>query len=214
MLIATSEFSDELCRFREASGLQRPVWIGLAGCPGSGKSTIAENVRHQSPNEVCIIPMDGYHFRRQLLDVMNDPQAAHARRGAPFTFDADRFVADLLAAKESGQGSFPAFEHGIADPVEDAIPFEACQTSIVLVEGNYLLLDSHPWNRLASEVFDLTCWLDVSVHESCERVHQRNTALGMTEQKSRQKVEGNDRLNAELVSQNGSDVADWLIVSR
>ena len=155
--------------------------------------------------------MDGYHLRRDIRDSMDDPEFAYARRGAPFTFDAERFVADLIAAKTTGHASFPSFEHAIADPVENAIAFDSDQTDLVIVEGNYLLLNSKPWNRLPKEVFDLTCWLDVPVTESCERVHQRNIDLGMSEHASLQKITNNDRLNAELAYRSGSNSADWLV---
>ncbi|XP_019089401.1 PREDICTED: ATP-dependent kinase YFH7-like [Camelina sativa] len=31
--------------------------------------------------------MDGFHLYRSQLDAMEDPKEAHARRGAPWTFD-------------------------------------------------------------------------------------------------------------------------------
>lgn len=211
MRMQTSDFVANLQRFVAERNFSKPPWVGLAGCPGSGKSTVAQTVIQRYPRSVCVVPMDGYHFRRHVLDQMDDPQTAHARRGAPFTFAAHRFVDDLLAAKAEGTGLFPAFEHATADPVEDAIAFHADQAAVVLVEGNYLLLDTPPWNRLKSELFDLTCWLDVPVDECCERVHQRNMDLGMSEQQSRQKVEFNDRLNADLVNENGAQMADWIL---
>lgn len=211
MHISYSAFPKRLFDFCHSQLLQRPLWVGLAGCPGSGKTTIARQLVRQHSKQVCVIPMDGYHLRRDVLDSMEDPQSAYTRRGAPFTFDAQRFVADLITAKTTGHGSFPTFEHSVADPVENAITYDSDHTDLVFVEGNYLLLNSKPWNRLKAEVFDLTCWLDVSVMESCERVHQRNMDLGMSPQASLHKIANNDRLNAKLVFQNGSQSADWVI---
>lgn len=37
------------------------------------------------------VPMDGYHYTRAQLDDMKNPEEAHTRRGAPFTFDAVGF---------------------------------------------------------------------------------------------------------------------------
>ncbi|MEP3480293.1 MAG: uridine kinase [Fuerstiella sp.] len=213
MHLSYSTFPKRLFDFCHSQLPQRPIWVGLAGCPGSGKTTIAQQLVGQRSEQVCVIPMDGYHLRRDVLDSMDDPKAAYARRGAPFTFDAQRFVADLITAKTTGHGSFPTFEHRIADPVEDAITYDSDHTNLVFVEGNYLLLNSEPWSRLKTEVFDLTCWLDVPVMECCARVHQRNLDLGMSEQASLQKIKNNDRLNAELVCQNGSQSADWVITS-
>lgn len=52
---------------------------------------------------------------------MPDPAALHARRGAHWTFNGERFVADLTQARASGAGRFPSFDHHVGDPVEDAI---------------------------------------------------------------------------------------------
>lgn len=210
MKVRTADFGRELRRCATANQHNGPLWVGLAGAPGSGKSTLAKAFLRKIDG-VCVIPMDGYHLRRAELDRMDDPQNAHLRRGAPFTFDADRFFGDLAGARRLGYGSFPEFEHSTGDPVEDRIHFDAGEAKIVLVEGNYLLLEDKPWDRLKQEVFDLTCWLNVPVDECCERVHQRNVSLGITDEQSRQKIERNDRLNAELVSEFGAKVADWVL---
>lgn len=52
---------------------------------------------------------------------MPDPEEKHQRRGAHWTFNAIKFIQDLRAARESGQGSFPSFDHKQGDPQENAI---------------------------------------------------------------------------------------------
>ena len=71
-------------------------WIGLAGAPGSGKSTLAEALRERLGELLTVIPLDGYHYYRSELDDMEDPEKAHARRGAPFTFNAPKFGEALI----------------------------------------------------------------------------------------------------------------------
>ncbi|MEM9009144.1 MAG: hypothetical protein AAGE59_37270, partial [Cyanobacteria bacterium P01_F01_bin.86] len=46
-------------------------WIGLAGAPGSGKSTTAQAMCQRLPEKVTAIPMDGYHYYRRQLDAMD-----------------------------------------------------------------------------------------------------------------------------------------------
>ena len=65
---------------------------------------------------LTIIPMDGYHYYQSELDTMEDPEEAHARRGAPFTFNSAKFVGALIKARKEGQGSFPSFDHGTGEP--------------------------------------------------------------------------------------------------
>jgi pantothenate kinase len=66
--------------------------------------------------------MDGFHLSRAQLDAMPDPVEAHARRGAPWTFDADAFV-DCVRRMQSGQDTLtvPSFDHRVGDPVPDSI---------------------------------------------------------------------------------------------
>ncbi|MDX1604907.1 MAG: hypothetical protein R3202_01870 [Candidatus Competibacterales bacterium] len=186
---------------RKASELSTDVkyWIGLVGAPGSGKSTLAKELKFRLGSLLTIIPMDGYHYYRHELDGMEDPEYAHLRRGAPFTFNASRFVADLIAARERGSGSFPSFDHNVGDPVEDAIQLEDESTRIVMVEGNYLLLDTEPWCRLRTEVFDESWFLYVPAAESSKRVYQRHLETGQLPTVAHSRVELNDSINAKLI---------------
>ena len=56
---------------------------------------------------------------------------------------AEAFVAAMRAVRGGGEVSLPDFQHGVGDPVEDAVQLAASHR-IVLVEGNYLLLGAHP----------------------------------------------------------------------
>jgi len=95
--------------------------------------------------------MDGYHYYRSELDQFEDPKEAHARRGAEFTFNGARFVIDITKAANSGEASFPSFDHAKKDPEEDKIKLDK-EHELVLVEGLYVLLDMEPWKKL-QEVF-------------------------------------------------------------
>ena len=187
-------------------------WIGLAGAPGSGKSTIAAALSECLGEMLCVIPMDGYHYYRSELDLMDNPQHAHARRGAPFTFNATRFVDTLISSRQRGEGSFPAFDHRIGDPVEDSIRLNK-STPIVLIEGNYLLLDEEPWCQLRQHVFDETWFLQVAEAECNRRVRERLIKTGLSETQAQLRVETNDSINAKLVIEASSRNADRIIQS-
>jgi pantothenate kinase len=173
-------------------------WIGLAGAPGSGKSTLAAVLKEQLGETLIVIPMDGYHYYRSELDDMNNPQEAHARRGAPFTFNATKFVDALMSARNEGEGCFPAFDHQLGDPVEDSIRLTRA-AQIVLVEGNYLLLDEEPWCQLRDKVFDETWFLQVPIPECNRRVLKRLIKTGLTEAQAQLRVETNDSINAQII---------------
>ncbi len=164
--------------------------VALAGLPGSGKSTIAAAVQARWPGAV-VLPMDGYHLPRRLLDA-----EGMRRRGAPHTFDPDRLRADLRRLKTTGAGVFPAFAHAEGDPREAAIEVRA-GAAPVFVEGLYLLLRA--W-RL-EELFDFRVFLDCPLDEVLRRVAARHLACGLAPDAAaaRTRAEGNDRLNAELI---------------
>ena len=186
-------------------------WLGIAGAPGSGKSTLAAALMEGLGEAAVVIPMDGYHLFRHQLNNLPDPADAHARRGAPFTFDAERFVKDLKLAKSTGNGSFPGFDHGVGDPVENTILLNCSTHRIVIVEGNYLLLDESPWNDLKQQVFDESWFLDVPVEECKRRVLCRHIATGKSPNVAKQRIENNDGLNAELVNKVSPKNSDRII---
>ena len=80
----------------------RRLLVGMAGVPGSGKSTVSHALcQHLNATSspvmarAVVVGMDGYHLTRAQLDSMPDPAEAHRRRGAPWTFDGAAFVAAL-----------------------------------------------------------------------------------------------------------------------
>ncbi|XP_056170450.1 ATP-dependent kinase YFH7 isoform X3 [Syzygium oleosum] len=112
--------------------------LGLAGPPGAGKSTLASEVVQRvnnlwsqkassldslvEPMDVALVlPMDGFHLYRSELDAMEDPEEAHARRGAPWTFNPELLLTCLKNLRDQGSVYAPSFDHGIGDPIEDDI---------------------------------------------------------------------------------------------
>lgn len=84
--------------------------MGIAGVPGSGKSTLAAHLEARinalaGRAVAAAVPMDGYHLTRAQLDAMPDPEEAHRRRGAPWTFDPASYIAALRSLKASVSGS-------------------------------------------------------------------------------------------------------------
>ncbi len=70
---------------------------------------------------------------------------------------------------------------------------------VVLVEGNYLLLDQPPWDALAPH-FDRTLFLSVDRAELRRRLVDRWLALGLDPAAATARAEGNDLPNAEVVA--------------
>ncbi|CDI85663.1 Predicted panthothenate kinase/uridine kinase-related protein, related [Eimeria praecox] len=63
---------------------------------------------------VALVGMDGFHLTRAELDKFPDPQQAHRRRGAPWTFDLGAFWERLHTLKtKAGPVVFPTFDHAV-----------------------------------------------------------------------------------------------------
>lgn len=166
----------------------------------------------------AFVPMDGYHLSRAQLSAMPDPERAHARRGAAFTFDGDAFLAlvrqvrePLTAVAVAGAGTggeggetsltvyAPSFDHAVKDPVADDIAI-APTTRVLFFEGNYLSLDRSPWKD-AARLMDELWFVDVEVDVARERLVKRHVQAGIAadETEARKRVEENDLVNGREI---------------
>lgn len=189
--------------------------IALAGLPGAGKSTLAARLAAEvnaqaGPGAMVALGMDGFHLTRAELRRLPDPEAALARRGAPWTFDPDalaRRLHDVRAEAGRAAVAWPGFQHEIGDPVEGAelVPPAA---RLVLVEGLYLLCRTDGWQAVR-DTFDERWYLDTPLDLALERLTQRHrTVWGLSREAAEARVAANDRLNAEIVWADRAD-ADW-----
>ncbi|KAJ3082417.1 hypothetical protein HDU99_002756, partial [Rhizoclosmatium hyalinum] len=47
------------------------VVVGIAGIPGSGKTTLATALKNQLGEAAVLLPMDGFHLTRAQLDALD-----------------------------------------------------------------------------------------------------------------------------------------------
>ncbi|MBJ8344340.1 nucleoside/nucleotide kinase family protein [Antrihabitans sp. YC2-6] len=128
----------------------RRVLLGITGSPGAGKTTLAKHLV-DTLNEVSGVhtavhlPMDGFHLANSTLDTLG----IHHRKGAIDTFDGWGFVALLrrLLVEVDHPVYAPSFERTIDEPVAGEIAIPA-HIPLIVVEGNYLLVDQQPWNEI------------------------------------------------------------------
>ncbi|MDK8872053.1 nucleoside/nucleotide kinase family protein [Paracoccus sp. SSJ] len=165
--------------------------LAVLGAPGSGKSTLAAQLA-AGLDDAVLVPMDGFHLDNRLLEA----DGLRGCKGAPETFDAAGFVALVQRLKAGGEVIHPIFDRALDLAIAGAGRVEA-ETRLVVVEGNYLLLDRDPWRELAG-LWDLSVILDVPMEELRRRLTARWQGLGRSPAKVMAHLE-NDLGNAELV---------------
>jgi pantothenate kinase len=166
--------------------------FGIAGPPGSGKSTLAERVGAEL--DAPVVAMDGFHLPNTVLLARGLLRV----KGAPETFDALAFVDTVGAIRDATHTvSCPGFDRTIDAPVADRVRI-APDDAVVIVEGNYLLLDRDPWASL-SGLFDAIAYLDVPVDLRRERLIDRHVEFGRDRIDAAEFVHRSDEANAVLV---------------
>lgn len=192
----------------------RRALVGIAGGPGALKTTFSAALA-RALGGPPVVAMDGFHLSREQLRASADPARGLARRGAPFTFDARGF-ADAVAqmgARGMPAMALPTFDHAAGDPRPDALRIAAGEAPLVLVEGNYLLLESADgrmaaalgdpvdpaWGELRGR-FVVALVLDDPRDVCLKRVALRHAdALRLPPDEARARAEANDAPNLDLV---------------
>lgn len=186
--------------------------IAIAGAPGSGKSTLAEDLVTRlntgATPTAMVLPMDGYHYD----DLHLVPAGLRPRKGAPQTFDVGGLYHTLLRlrARDEAEVAVPVFDRKIeiaragARLIPAGIP-------VIVVEGNWLLLNQPPWDRLRP-MFDITVMVEVPEPVLRARLRDRWVGFGLTEAEIAAKLEDNDLPNGRLV-RGGSVPSDFRLAN-
>jgi pantothenate kinase len=238
------------------------LFVGIAGGPGAGKSTLATAVaklinermimppiQQQHRGEVSgasttaapaavpaavVLPMDGFHYSRSQLKAMGEDSTNNtaftydellARRGAPWTFDADGCIETFTLARINGYANLPIYCRKQSDPISHGVQLHS-QTKIVLLEGNYLLCyNDVRWKPLqTNQIFDETWYITCnSISTQRERLIQRHLEtwtneksilFGEGEVGAGIKADSNDMKNLLWIEEMGSRMyADYIIES-
>jgi putative kinase len=169
--------------------------VFLSAPPGSGKSTLTAFwawLAAQDPElpPLQTLPMDGFHHYNDWLDA----QGLRPYKGAPETFDVAKLKQNLRQIRE-GQGTWPQYDRQKHDPQEHALQVTA---PLVVVEGNWLLLDDAAWRELR-EYCDFSIFITAPAAALRERLVARKQAGGLSRQDAEAFYQRTDGPNVERV---------------
>jgi len=193
---------------RRLTALQRErgrrILALLAAPPGCGKTTLAGFLETLSRtcgevSPVQAIGMDGFHRRQEYLKshfAQRDgkPVPMVEIKGAPITFDLQRLT-DAVKRVAAGEArGWPAYDRLLHDPVENALRVDE---SIVLLEGNYLLLNEAGWRDL-SPLADYTVSITADENLLRARLIDRKIKTGVAPDQAVRFVDFSDMPNVRL----------------
>lgn len=113
------------------------VIAAITGVPGSGKSTVADQLADllsaRQPGLAAVLPMDGYHYD----DLYQVPAGLRPRKGAPDTFDVGGFRHTLnrLRVRDEAFVAVPVFDRAIEIARAGARMISA-DVPVIIAEGN------------------------------------------------------------------------------
>lgn len=193
--IPVMQYGELSARARVLAAGSSRVLLGITGPPGAGKSTLARAITGEAGASARLVEMDGFHLAQSRLAELG----RLSRKGAPDTFDSAGFLALIRRLREPGEHAIyaPVFRRDLEEPIAGALCVEPGIT-LVVVEGNYLLLPEDPWGQLRGLIDEVWyCETDEQVRLS--NLIQRHRAYGRPEQDARSRALGPDQRNAEQI---------------
>ena len=180
----------------EIRASKRRRLIGLTGPPGSGKSSLAAHLAGSLRPSPPVVPMDGFHLAQAVID----QKGLGDVKGSPETFDSWGFVKlleRLANPADDGVVYAPKFDRSIEEPIAGAIAVRPAD-GLVIVEGNYLLLDEPPWAQIRPSL-DLCAYLEIEDAIRMRRLVDRHVRYGKSRLEAEGFVHSSDEKNAQLV---------------
>ncbi len=115
-------------------------------------------------------------------------------KGAPVTFDIDKLKENVRRITLGDNFGWPGYDRLIHNPVENAVYIEG---NIILLEGNYLLMDEDGWREL-SKYADYTISIKAGADMLRSRLVDRKIKSGTSEEKAVSFVDYSDMYNVRL----------------
>ena len=131
--------------------MKRPIFIGITGGTGSGKSTIAKEIYRQFGEDcIAMIEQDSYYKDQSHLSMEDRVKTNYDH---PNAFDNNLLVSHLESLLNGHSIQKPSYDFSIHNRIEDTTKVEPKE--IVIVEGILILEDPR-----IRELLDIKIYVD------------------------------------------------------
>lgn len=202
----------------EQSQTRPRLLVAVAGPPGSGKTALAtilvQVLNAEAGEELAVlVGLDGWHYDNAYLEshvIESDGQQVTLRqiKGAPESFDVAKATACLSEIRSLGQAHIPVYSRQLHEPVP-AAGLVSPAHRIVVVEGNYLVLDEPDWRPLR-DLFDVRLFVTAPEEVLLEALRERHLRGGKPAAFIEAHMRRVDLPNARRVAP-GAGHADFLV---
>ena len=111
--------------------MKKPIFIGISGGSGSGKTTIVNRIYSEVPEKsICIIEHDAYYKDQSGLTY---EQRCKTNYDHPFAFDTDLFVEHIKRLKDGETIDKPIYDYEIHNRKKEKVM--VVPKEIIIVEG-------------------------------------------------------------------------------
>lgn len=196
---------EELIKRREAKNSRLLVY--LAAPPGTGKTTLSLYLkrlfdRMDTQFSFQALSIDGFHQKREYLMshyIIKDGKKVLLNnvKGSPESFNFKELSISLKNLKHSAV-DWPVYDRQIHDVSHDTIRADA---DIVLVEGNWLLLNEDKWKEL-KDVSDMSIFIEADEQTLKTRLINRKIRGGLSAEEAEKFYQDSDGKNVKRILTN------------
>ena len=183
--------------------------VFIAAPPAVGKTTLSQFLEYLSKEEkelteIEAIGLDGFHYHSDYINshdavIFGEIVPMKQVKGCPETYDTEKLRQKLEFIKTEDI-LWPIYDRNFHDVVEDQIKVTK---DIILIEGNWLLLNEEPWKSM-QQFADYRILILAEEEMLKERLISRKEKGGLSREQAEKWYQNSDSKNVKRVLNHSS----------